>query len=197
MDINAIAVYCGSMPGNRPIYAEKAAELGKLLAAEAITLVYGGGNVGLMGVVANAVLENKGKVIGVAPHFLMQREVLHDELHEMHIVDSMDVRRLLMIKKSDAFISMPGGYGTLDEFGEVLMLTILGERKFPCGFLNVDGFYDPMIMQLDRMTADGFLQKEYRANAIFAAEPEELLEKLRNFAPPQYDKFKSGDIHKK
>jgi uncharacterized protein (TIGR00730 family) len=197
MDINAIAVYCGSMKGNRPIYAEKAAELGKLLANQDITLVYGGGNVGLMGVVANSVLQNKGKVIGVAPHFLMQREVLHDELHEMHIVDSMDVRRLKMIDKSDAFISMPGGYGTLDEFGEVLMLTILGDRKFPCGFLNVDGFYDAMIMQLDRMTADGFLQKEYRDNAIFAAEPAELLEKLKNFTPPQYDKFKTGDVYEK
>jgi uncharacterized protein (TIGR00730 family) len=197
MEIKSIAVYCGSMKGNRPIYAEKAAELGKLLAEESITLVYGGGNVGLMGVVANAVLQNKGKVIGVAPHFLMQREVLHDELHEMHIVDSMDVRRLKMIDKSDAFISMPGGYGTLDEFGEVLMLTILGDRKFPCGFLNVDGFYDAMIMQLDRMTADGFLQQAYRDNAIFAAEPADLVQKLRDFTPPQYDKFKSGDVHEK
>jgi uncharacterized protein (TIGR00730 family) len=197
MEIKSIAVYCGSMKGNRPIYAEKAAELGKLLAEKSITLVYGGGNVGLMGVVANAVLQNKGKVIGVAPHFLMQREVLHDELHEMHIVDSMDVRRLKMIDKSDAFISMPGGYGTLDEFGEVLMLTILGDRKFPCGFLNVDGFYDAMIMQLDRMTADGFLQQAYRDNAIFAAEPADLVQKLRDFTPPQYDKFKSGDVHEK
>jgi uncharacterized protein (TIGR00730 family) len=196
MEIKAIAVYCGSMPGNRPIYAEKAAELGKLLAENDIRLVYGGGNVGLMGVVANAVIKNKGQVTGVAPHFLMQREVLHDDLHEMHIVDSMHTRRLLMIDKSDAFISMPGGYGTLDEFGEVLMLTILGDRKFPCGFLNVDGFYDPMIMQLDRMTADGFLQQAYRDNAIFAAEPADLLQKLNDFVPPQYDKFTTGDIHK-
>lgn len=197
MDIQSIAVYCGSMKGNRPIYAEKAAELGKLFAAENIQLVYGGGNVGLMGVVANSVLANGGKVTGVAPHFLMQREVLHDELHEMHIVESMHERRLLMIEKSDAFISMPGGYGTLDEFGEVLMLTILGDRKFPCGFLNVDGFYDATIMQLDRMTADGFLQQAYRDNAIFAAEPADLLQKLKDFTPPQYDKFKSGDIHDK
>ena len=197
MEINSIAVYCGSMKGNRPIYAEKAAELGKLLAQDKIQLVYGGGNVGLMGVVANSVIENRGKVVGVAPHFLMQREVLHDELHEMHMVDSMHVRRLLMIEKSDAFIAMPGGYGTLDELGEVLMLTILGDRKFPCGFLNVEGFYDPIIMQLDRMTADGFLQQEYRDNAIFAAEPADLLQKLKDFVPPQYDKFVSGDIHEK
>jgi uncharacterized protein (TIGR00730 family) len=197
MDIKSIAVYCGSMKGNRPIYAEKAAELGKLLAEDSITLVYGGGNVGLMGVVANSVLTNGGKVTGVAPHFLMQREVLHDALHDMHIVESMHERRLLMIEKSDAFISMPGGYGTLDEFGEVLMLTILGDRKFPCGFLNVDGFYDATIMQLDRMTADGFLQQAYRDNAIFAAEPADLLQKLKDFTPPAYDKFKSGDVHEK
>ncbi len=196
MEIKSIAVYCGSMKGNRPIYAEKAAELGKLLAQDSIRLVYGGGNVGLMGVVANSVLTNGGYVTGVAPHFLMQREVLHDELHDMHMVESMHERRLLMIEKSDAFISMPGGYGTLDEFGEVLMLTILGDRKFPCGFLNVAGYYDPMIMQLDRMTADGFLQQEYRDNAIFAAEPADLLQKLKDFTPPQYDKFQSGDIHK-
>ncbi len=195
MEINSIAVYCGSMKGNRPIYAEKAAELGKLLATDNIRLVYGGGNVGLMGVVANAVLQNGGRVTGVAPHFLMKREVLHDELHDMHMVESMHERRLLMIEKSDAFISMPGGYGTLDEFGEVLMLTILGDRKFPCGFLNVDGYYDAMIMQLDRMTADGFLQQEYRDNAIFAAEPADLVQKLKNFIPPQYDKFLTGDIH--
>jgi uncharacterized protein (TIGR00730 family) len=197
MEIKSIAVYCGSMKGNRPIYAEKAAELGKLLAQDSIRLVYGGGNVGLMGVVANSVLTNGGYVTGVAPHFLMQREVLHDELHDMHMVESMHERRLLMIEKSDAFISMPGGYGTLDEFGEVLMLTILGDRKFPCGFLNVEGYYDPMIMQLDRMTADGFLQQEYRDNAIFAAEPADLLQKLKDFTPPQYDKFQSGDIHNK
>jgi uncharacterized protein (TIGR00730 family) len=197
MEITSIAVYCGSMKGNRPIYAEKAAELGKLLAQENIRLVYGGGNVGLMGVVANSVLTNGGEVTGVAPHFLMQREVLHDDLHEMHIVESMHERRLLMIDKSDAFISMPGGYGTLDEFGEVLMLTILGDRKFPCGFLNVDGFYDAMIMQLDRMSADGFLQQAYRDNAIFAAEPADLLQKLKDFTPPHYDKFQSGDVHEK
>lgn len=196
MELNSIAVYCGSMKGTRPIYAEKATELGKLLAEDNIRLVYGGGNVGLMGVVANAVLQNGGKVTGVAPLFLMQREVLHDELHDMHIVESMHERRLLMIEKSDAFIAMPGGYGTLDEIGEVLMLTILGDRKFPCGFLNVDGFYEAMKIQLDRMTADGFLQQAYRDNAIFAAEPADLLQKLKDFTPPQYDKFSTGDVHK-
>ena len=196
MKLKSIAVYCGSMKGTRAIYAEKAVEMGKLLAENDIRLVYGGGNVGLMGVIANAVLQNHGLVTGVAPHFLMQREVLHDALHDMHMVESMHERRLMMIDFSDAFIAMPGGYGTLDEIGEVLMLTILGDRKFPCGFLNVDGFYDPMMMQLDRMMADGFLQSEYRQHAIFASEPVELLAKMEAFIPPQYDKFTTGDVHK-
>jgi uncharacterized protein (TIGR00730 family) len=194
--MKSIAVYCGSMKGNRPIYAEKAAELGHLMAQSGIELVYGGGNVGLMGIIANAVLEKKGKVTGVAPLFLMQREVLHDELHEMHIVDSMHVRRLKMIELSDAFISMPGGYGTLDELGEVLMLTILGDRQYPVGFLNVEGFYDSFETYLDRMTEDGFLQPAYRHNAIFAAEPADLLAKMHAFEPVAYDKFLSGDIKK-
>jgi uncharacterized protein (TIGR00730 family) len=196
MELKSIAVYCGSMKGNNPKYSEKAAELGELMAKQNIRLVYGGGNVGLMGVVASSVIANKGHVVGVAPHFLMQREVLHHNLHEMHMVDTMFERRNLMIDLSDAFIAMPGGYGTLDEIGEVLMLTILGDRKFPCGFLNVAGYYDPMIEMLDKMMNEGFLQTEYRSHAIFADEPAQLLALMKNFAPPQYDKFSSGDIHK-
>jgi uncharacterized protein (TIGR00730 family) len=196
MELKSIAVYCGSMKGNNPKYAEKAVELGELMAKQNIRLVYGGGNVGLMGIVASSVIENKGHVVGVAPHFLMKREVLHHNLHEMHMVDTMFERRNLMIDLSDAFIAMPGGYGTLDEIGEVLMLTILGDRKFPCGFLNVAGYYDPMIEMLDKMMNEGFLQSEYRSHAIFADEPAQLLALMQNFAPPQYDKFSSGDIHK-
>lgn len=196
MEIKSIAVYCGSMKGNKDIYAEKAAELGTLIAQQKTRLVYGGGNVGLMGVVANAALAAGGQVVGVAPHFLAKREVLHDSLYQMHRVDSMHERRLMMIDLSDAFIAMPGGYGTLDEIAEVLMLTILGDRKFPCGFLNVAGFYDPMIAMLDKMMHDGFLQSAYRANAVFASEPADLLSLLRQFRPPQYDKFTTGDIFK-
>lgn len=195
MKLNSIAVYCGSMKGNKEIYAEKALELGTLLAAENIQLVYGGGKVGLMGVIAEAVLANNGKAIGVAPNFLMQREVVHHSLHALHVVESMHERRLLMIDLADGFIAMPGGYGTLDELGEVLMLTILGNKKYPVGFLNVDGFYDPMIAMLDSMVVNGFLQQPYRNNAIFAAEPIELLELMKQYEPPQYDKFISGDIH--
>ena len=196
MEMKNIAVYCGSMKGTKPIYTEKAAELGRLMAQDNIGLVYGGGKVGLMGVIAESVLAHSGSVIGVAPHFLMQREVVHHDLHALHVVDSMHERRLMMIDLSDGFIAMPGGYGTLDEIGEVLMLTILGDKKFPVGFLNVDGFYDPMLAMLDKMVIDGFLQQPYRDNAIFASEPAHLLELMKAYTPPQYDKFKSGDIHK-
>ena len=196
MELKSIAVYCGSMKGNKPIYAEKAAELGELMAKQNIRLIYGGGNVGLMGVIGNSVLQHGGEAIGVAPHFLGKREVLHHNLHELHMVDTMFERRNLMIDLSDAFISMPGGYGTLDEFGEVLMLTILVKKKFPCGFLNVAGYYNPMIAMLDKMMNEGFLQSAYRANAIFADEPADLLALMHQFTPPQYDKFETGDIHK-
>ena len=196
MKLTSIAVYCGSMKGTKPIYAEKAAELGLLMAKDNIQLVYGGGKVGLMGVIAESVVKNGGNAIGVAPHFLMKREVVNHDLHVLHAVDSMHERRLMMIDLSDGFIAMPGGYGTLDEIGEVLMLTILGDRKFPVGFLNVDGFYDPMITMLDKMSDDGFLQAAYRSNALFAENPAELLQMMRDFEPPQYDKFTTGDIHK-
>ncbi len=196
MKLTSIAVYCGSMKGTKPIYAEKAAELGALMAKDNIQLVYGGGKVGLMGVIAQSVIHNGGNVVGVAPHFLMQREVVNHDLHLLHAVDSMHERRLMMIDLSDGFIAMPGGYGTLDEIGEVLMLTILGDRKFPVGFLNIDGFYDPMIAMLDKMMSDGFLQSAYRTNALFADNPSDLLALMRNFTPPQYDKFTTGDVYK-
>jgi uncharacterized protein (TIGR00730 family) len=196
MKLTSIAVYCGSMKGTKPIYAEKAAELGELMAKDNIQLVYGGGKVGLMGIIAESVVKNGGNAIGVAPHFLMKREVVNHDLHTLHAVDSMHERRLMMIELSDGFIAMPGGYGTLDEIAEVLMLTILGDRKFPVGFLNVDGFYDPMITMLDKMAEDGFLQAAYRANALFAENPAELLQMMRDFEPPQYDKFSSGDVYK-
>jgi uncharacterized protein (TIGR00730 family) len=195
MEIKSLAVYCGSMRGEKPIYAEKAAELGKLLAQKNIRLVYGAGRVGLMGVIADAALAHDGYVIGVIPTFLMNREVEHNGIHELMIVEDMPVRKTKMINLSDGFIAMPGGYGTLEEISEVLTMTILGNRKFPVGFLNVDGYYDDLRRMLDKMTNDGFLQTEYRANALFASEPAELLELFHQYRPNQYDKFETGDIY--
>jgi uncharacterized protein (TIGR00730 family) len=194
MKIKSLAVYCGSMRGEKPIYAEKAAELGKLLAQNKIRLVYGAGRVGLMGVIADATLAHDGYVIGVIPTFLMNREVEHNGIHELMIVEDMPVRKTKMIDLSDGFIAMPGGYGTLEEISEVLTMTILGNRKFPVGFLNVDGYYDDLRRMLDKMTADGFLQAEYRANALFASEPAELLQLFHQYSPNEYSKFETGAI---
>jgi uncharacterized protein (TIGR00730 family) len=196
MELKSLAVYCGSMKGTNPAFAQKATELGLLMAEKNIKLVYGGGKVGLMGVIAETVVRNGGQAVGVAPHFLMKREVVNHDLHELHAVDTMYERRNMMIDLSDGFIAMPGGYGTLDEIGEVLMLTILGKKKFPVGFLNVDGFYDPMIAMLDSMVHNGFLQKAYRDNALFSDNPTELLQMMHDYVPPTYDKFTTGDIHK-
>lgn len=197
MTIQSLAVYCGSMHGVKPIYAEKAAELGKLLAQNNIRLVYGAGRVGLMGVIADTVLAAGGEVTGVIPTLLMNIEVEHRGIQELIIVDDMPTRKTKMIDLSDGFIAMPGGYGTLEEIAEVLSLTILGSRKFPVGFLNVDGYYDDMRRMLDRMTEDGFLQPAYRANALFASEPAELMALFQQYRPTTYDKFESGDIFKK
>jgi uncharacterized protein (TIGR00730 family) len=194
MKIKSLAVYCGSMRGEKPIYAEKAAELGKLLAQNNIRLVYGAGRVGLMGIIADATLAHDGYVIGVIPTLLMDREVEHRGIHELMIVEDMPVRKTKMIDLSDGFIAMPGGYGTLEEISEVLSLTILGNRKFPVGFLNVDGYYDDLRRMLDKMTEDGFLQDAYRANALFASEPAELLQLFHQYHPTPYDKFATGDI---
>ena len=194
MKIKSLAVYCGSMRGEKPIYAEKAAELGQLLAQNNIKLVYGAGRVGLMGVIADATLAAGGYVIGVIPTLLMDREVEHNGIQELMIVENMPIRKTKMIDLSDGFIAMPGGYGTLEEISEVLSMTILGSRKFPVGFLNVDGFYDDMRRMLDKMTEDGFLQAEYRANALFANEPAELLQLFHQYRPTEYSKFETGDI---
>lgn len=187
------------MTGDRPEYAQKAAELGMLLASQGICLIYGGGKLGLMGVLGTAVVENGGVMTGVAPHFLSEREVLHHQLTTKILVRTMAQRRTKMIALSDGFIAMPGGYGTLDEISEILMLNILGNKRQqhkPVGFLNVSGFFDPLQQQLDRMTEDGFLQPQYRQSALFASEPAELLEKMKAYAPSGYSKFESGDIFK-
>ena len=197
--MKSIAVYCGSMKGNNPLYSQKATEMGKLLAERGIHLVYGGGRLGLMGVIGTAVIENGGTMTGVAPHFLSDKEVLHHQLTTKILVRTMAQRRTKMIALSDGFIAMPGGYGTLDEISEILMLNILGNKRQqhkPIGFLNVDGFYDPMMELLDRMTRDGFLQSAYRAGALFASEPEALLALMDAYEPQGYSKFESGDVYK-
>lgn len=173
-----VCVFCGSSAGTNSIYAESAKELGALLASQNHTLVYGGGNVGLMGILADAVLEKKGSVIGVIPDFLMQREVGHSHLTKLEVVSSMHERKKRMADMSDAFITMPGGWGTLDETAEILTWKQLGLIKQDVGVLNVNGFFDAMLEQMNLMTREGFLKPANLESVKVSNNPKELLSLL-------------------
>jgi len=152
-----VCVFCGSSTGTDDVYADASREVGRLLSTGGHTLVYGGGNIGLMGILADAALENKGRVIGVIPNFLMNREVGHTGLTELVVVPSMHERKKRMADLSDAFLALPGGWGTLDELAEILTWRQLGLIDQPVGLLNVAGFFDPLIEQMNTMTRKGFL----------------------------------------
>ena len=170
--------------GRRAAYRAAADKLARALVARRIGLVYGGGNIGLMGVLADAVLAGGGEVQGVIPHALVAREVAHKDLGKLHIVDSMHERKQLMADLSDAFVALPGGYGTFEEFCEAVTWSQLGIHKKPCGLLNVEGYFDPLIAQFDRAVRDGFLYPENRALVLEAQEPEALLDALAQWRAP-------------
>ncbi len=155
-----ICVFCGSSPGHNPVYAAAAKELGNLIGQGNHTLVYGGGNIGLMGIVADATLEKHGKVIGVIPKFLMDKEVGHLGLTSLEIVTSMHERKKRMADLSDAFIAIPGGWGTLEEIAEILTWKQLGLVSQPVAVLNVNGFFDPLLQQMNAMVDEGFLREQ-------------------------------------
>ncbi len=140
--IKRICVFCGSSPGTRPVYTEFAQQLGKAIVSQDMELVYGGGSIGLMGIIADAVLKEKGKVIGVIPHALSSKEFAHTGLTDLRLVSSMHERKAMMVELSDAFIAMPGGFGTFDEFFEILTWAQLGLHAKPIGLLNVEGYFD-------------------------------------------------------
>lgn len=173
-----ICVFCGSTPGIRPAYAEAARALGRALVDGGHTLVYGGGNVGLMGVIADAVLAAGGEAVGVIPHTLMEREIGHTSVTRLHVVDSMHERKALMADLSDAFVALPGGVGTFEELFEAITWTQLGLHRKPCGLLNVDGFYDGLLRFLDHAWAEGFIKPETRAIVSAGTDPAELLRRL-------------------
>jgi len=185
-------VFCGSGAGNRTVYADAARELGREMARRRIGLVFGGGAVGLMGVVADAVLEAGGHAIGVIPHALVARELAHRALPDLRVVTSMHQRKATMAELSDAFIAMPGGFGTFEEFCEVVTWTQLGVHRKSCGLLNVDGFYDPLIAQLDRGVAEGFIKTSNRRIVIAQPEPAALLDSLAMLPPPPEAPWISG-----
>jgi uncharacterized protein (TIGR00730 family) len=173
-----ICVFCGSSAGHNVVYAESARELGNLLASQQHTLVYGGGNIGLMGIVADAVLEKKGRVIGVIPDFLMQKEVGHKGLTELEIVPSMHERKKRMADLSDAFIAMPGGWGTLDETAEILTWKQLGLIQQSVGVLNINGFFDTLMLQMNLMVSEGFLNPINLQSVKISSSPKQLLSML-------------------
>lgn len=179
--MKSICVFCGSRLGSKPIYRETAKSVGQLIAQQQLRLVYGGGNIGLMGVVADAVLEYGGEVVGVIPGHLQEKEVGHAGLTELHVVSTMHERKALMANLSDAFIALPGGFGTFEEFCEILTWAQLDLHRKPCGLLNVDGFYDPLLTLFDRAVDDGFLRPEYRSMVLTATDTDELLMRMRAY----------------
>jgi uncharacterized protein (TIGR00730 family) len=174
-----VCVYAGSHSGRRPAYAAAARSLGRLLAREGIELVYGGGGLGLMGDLANAALAEGGRVIGVIPGHLAEREAAHRSLTDLRIVSSMHERKLLMSELADAFIALPGGTGTLEELVEMLTWAQLGLHAKPCGLINVEGYYDSLIEFLDGAVREGLLEAQDRAWLSVAPAPEPLLGELR------------------
>lgn len=178
-----ICVFCGSSSGFSNGYSENARRLGKILASEQFSLVYGGGSVGLMGVLADAVLADGGKVTGVIPHFLVEKEVDHKGITKMITVDSMHERKQKMAEMSDAFIAMPGGLGTFEELFEILTWSQLGLLEKPVGLLNVNGFYNELVSMLDKMVNEGFLQNENREMLLIDPTPEGLILKIKDYKP--------------
>jgi uncharacterized protein (TIGR00730 family) len=187
--VQRLCVFCGSSPGARPAYGEAAEELGRLLVAEGIGLVYGGGKVGLMGRLADAVMAEGGEAIGVMPEALVAKEIGHPGLSELRVVGSMHERKALMAELSDGFVALPGGIGTFEELFEMWTWAQLGHHAKPCALLNVRGFYDGLIAFLDQVAERGFIKGAHRAMLIVGQEPIELIDRLRAYEPPAVSKW--------
>ncbi len=187
--MKSVCVYCGSNAGNDSAYAERAIALGVRIASEGMQLVYGGGNVGLMGIVADAVLANGGEVIGVIPEALMQWEVGHTGLTRLEVVGSMHERKARMFDLADGFVALPGGFGTLDEMFEMLTWRQIGLGDKPCAFLDVNGFYAPLMQMLDHMVASRFLHPEQRRDLWHGEDLDTLFTWLHGYVPVHADKW--------
>ncbi|GAB2451926.1 cytokinin riboside 5'-monophosphate phosphoribohydrolase [Hymenobacter qilianensis] len=187
--MKSVAVYCGANAGLNDIYRQQAEVMGQTLAERNMMLVYGGGRVGLMGAVADSVLRHGGRAIGVIPDFLVEKEVEHRGLTELHIVKSMHERKLLMADLAEGFVAMPGGYGTLEELFEVLTWAQLGLHRKPVAVLNVGGYYDQLLALLDTMAREGLLRQENRAQLLQHESPSVLLDKMLHFEPIEVEKW--------
>jgi uncharacterized protein (TIGR00730 family) len=191
--MKSITVFCGSSFGSDEIYKEQATLLGQTLAKQNIQLIYGGANVGLMGAVADGVLQEGGKAIGVLPHFLQSKEIAHQDLTELILVETMHERKTKMNDLCDGVIVLPGGYGTLEEFFEMITWAQLGLHKKPIAILNIDGFYDDLIKLVQTMVDKGFLKQINKEMLLVSDSIDELLEKMRNYQAPTVGKWISKE----
>jgi uncharacterized protein (TIGR00730 family) len=182
-ELRRVCVFCGSSTGSKPAHAAAAELFGARLASQGVGLVFGGGRIGLMGKLADAVLAGGGEAIGVIPRALVNREVAHTGLTELRVVDSMHERKALMADLADGFVALPGGLGTVEEICEVLTWAQLGIHDKPCVLLNVDAYFDPLLAFLDHVVAEGFLDRDSRALVLVAAEPEAVLDVMRRHQP--------------
>jgi uncharacterized protein (TIGR00730 family) len=179
-----ICVFCGSSAGNNQVYSDAARETGATLARQKIALVYGGGRVGLMGVLADSALSAGGTVIGVIPQSLLAREIQHTGLSDLQVVATMHERKTKMAELADGFIALPGGAGTLEEIFEQWTWAQLGIHHKPCGFLNTNGYFDPLRQMIDRMTIEGFLRPEHASMLVFHTELSAIVDAFREYLPP-------------
>ena len=181
-----IALYCGSRTGNKPIYRDTAIELAQHIATQGFGIVYGGASIGLMGQVADTVLEHGGEVVGVIPEFMLDYEIAHSQLTELHIVKSMHERKALMAERASAFIALPGGLGTFEEILEIATWGQLNQHQKPMIIYNVNRFYDALIAQLDHAVDEGFLPPQHRAKLIICENPEQISSVIKNLNSPEH-----------
>ena len=192
MRLKNICVYCGSNLGRRSVYEDAANRLANALAQRGIGLVYGGARVGLMGVIADCMIDAGGKVVGVIPESLSKKEIAHDGLTELVITETMHERKKVMAKRSDAFIALPGGIGTLEELFEVWTWGQLGFHAKPCGLLNVAGYFDAMADFLDHAVTETFVKSEHRSMLAVETDPNALLDRFSSYIPPKVEKWNAS-----
>jgi uncharacterized protein (TIGR00730 family) len=191
--LKRVCVFCGSSNGARAGYADAARAMGAALARRGVGLVYGGGRVGLMGIVADSVMAGGGAVVGVIPESMVSKEVAHQGLTELRIVGSMHERKALMADLADAFVALPGGYGTFEEFCEIVTWAQLGLHRKPCGLLNVEGYYDRLLSLFDHAVAERFVRSAHRALVLEERQPERLLDLVESYQPPALEKWIERD----
>lgn len=184
-----VCVFCGSSDGASPVYLEAARHMGEEIARRGLGLVYGGGKVGLMGAVADAALAAGGEVVGVMPDALISKEIGHEGLTKLHVVGSMHERKKLMADLSDGFVALPGGYGTLEEFLEVLSWAQLSIHEKPCALLEVTGYWEPLTALFDRAVAEGFVRPNHRSLVLVGEDPGELLDLMEHYKSPAEKKW--------